>query len=121
MYGYTRKRQTRWVIQMVNRINTYNMELWSTRNQVAAESAKLHAQAEERSRLEKLIVEEFDKSINGIRPIDQNIIMDTTVEEILQLSNKERQAWLNMVDTVRRRHDRANKTSMSSMRSFLGR
>ena len=66
MYGHTRKRQTRWVIQMVNRINTYNMELWSTRNQVAAESAKLHAQAEERSRLEKLIVEEFDKNLSTV-------------------------------------------------------
>ena len=119
MYGHTRRRQTRWAIQFVNRINKFNMELWNVRNQVAAEAAKIHVQAEERIHLERLIRETFDKGINGIRPIDQHNILNTNVEEVLKLSNKERQAWLNMIETVRKRHDRSQQSSMSSMRAVI--
>lgn len=121
VFGHTKRRQTRWAIQLVTQLNKFNMELWNTRNQVAAEAATIHAHAEERLRLERLVREEFDKGINGIRPIDQHIIENTSLDIILQLSNNEQQAWLNMVDTVRKCHTRAHKNSMSSMRAVFDR
>ena len=95
--------------------------MWDERNNTSAKAAEIHAYEDERSRLAILIEAEFETSINGIRPMDQGILLDTTIEDVLKLSNKERQAWLNMVGTLRKRHDRIQQTSMSTMRTVMDR
>ena len=65
------------------------MELWEIRNTVAAKAAELHGQAEEKLRLDRLVAEKFEQSITGLRPIDQNVILETNIEEVMNLRNKE--------------------------------
>ena len=115
----TNRKQTKWTLLVISKINKLNMTLWENRNTMVQEYKKINEKAEEQERLRQKIIEEFHLGVNGIRPIDQSIIDDIDVEDVLRLSLHTQQAWLDMIQTFRKRHRKVAETGMTRMRVAL--
>ena len=117
IFFHHKKRQTRWAETFITKLNSMNMGIWYHRNSIAAEAKKLEEKHRIQLQTDEEIRQIFNIGVTGIRPVDQSIILDTSVEEVLKLNLQDKQDWISMVNTMRSRYERSVKNSMTNMRT----
>lgn len=72
------------------------MQIWHFRNNIVAEAKKLEYLHRTTLQTDEEIRQIFSIWVAGIRPVDQGIILNTSLEQVLKLNIHNKEDWINI-------------------------
>ena len=111
---------TSWAKNIIIGIYKFSLSMWENRNNIVHEKNDENVTIREAEEINSLIQEQYDLGNEGLKD-EHRMILESTIEETLELTISEKKYWIETLQASRKYVDLQEKNIYDSMREVVAR